>query len=194
MSEVDTSAAAVERMANRVFNWGKGNVSIEAPALMRALAAERDALRDKVEGLESELEESQEEFNAHQTRLSNEFEGECWVALRAALTKSGFDDWSDPDGVTAQYAGDHIIESLDNVDHELKALRAQLSQARDEALDEAAGWLECHTLHEPSPSYPANAGRYHAVLRKDDWGGLHIGQDYAAAIRALQSTTTKEEE
>ena len=46
----DTSKEAVEAMAVRIADWGCGNGSIEAPAMLRALLDERDEAEARAEG------------------------------------------------------------------------------------------------------------------------------------------------
>ena len=123
--------------------------------LIRALAAERDALRDKLEHTKDVLEDLQVEYNNHQEKVSSDFEGDLWVAMRDLLTLTGF-DWSDRyhDGITAETAFEHMKEGIENTDSEITRLRAKLATARNDgwnqALDNAlcSKWLAFHNCND----------------------------------------------
>jgi len=92
-------------------------------AEIKRLRAERDAaLRD--------FDDLHDEYNDHQEKVSADFEGDCWIALRNLLTKTGWTDWTDPDGVTAEQAYEYLAEGMDNVDAELAAAKAEIERLR----------------------------------------------------------------
>ena len=69
-------------------------------------------LEDSSENLKVELSDLQDEYDQHQTKVSADFEGDCWGAMRRLLVETGFDSWHDPDGVTAEMAYEHLVDSL----------------------------------------------------------------------------------
>ena len=81
-------------------------------ARYHSLSPKTHALGAQVESLNDDLEDLQNEFDQHQTKLSWDFEGDCWKAMRLLLTKAGFADWDEPDGVTADQAYEYLAESI----------------------------------------------------------------------------------
>lgn len=75
-------------------------------------AARIAELEAEKQSLKTDLEDLQMEYDEHQTKVSADFEGDCWVSMRGLLEITGFKDWSDPDGVTADMAYQHIKEAL----------------------------------------------------------------------------------
>ncbi|MBL4768119.1 MAG: hypothetical protein JKY94_10455 [Rhodobacteraceae bacterium] len=147
----DTPPENVEALAGQLYercaidvysNQGKietyKSISHEAADMLRTLYAEVTTLRD-------DLEDLQGEFDRHQEKLSTDFEGDCWIALRNLLTKAGWTDWSDPDGVTAEQAYEYLTEKLDELETELNTLRDQaVSVVTDEMVETATMVLLGH--------------------------------------------------
>lgn len=108
-----------------------------------AVKAERDDALDRVEELELQGEV-----------ISDEFEKDCWKAMRRLLEVCHF-NWRDVDpgeGVSAEWAYEHIKESIDGLELAWKRAEQQsatLLQQRNEAFERAASYL--------AESYPDNA-------------------------------------
>ena len=96
-------------------------------ALYRAERAEW-----RVEDLESEAE-----------RVSTEFEVDCWVAMRSLLNECNY-DWgcTEPDGVTAEDAREHISTTIDEMDK-------SVARWRDRATTAEAALAEARKVIEP---------------------------------------------
>jgi hypothetical protein len=127
----DISKEAVERLAKtadlfasamKAFQHHTKKHNEDVRDTLRAQAAHIAAQDAKIaelgtqkQSLETDLEDLQLEYDEHQTKVSADFEGACWVALRELLQISGFNDWSDPDGVTASKAFEHIKDALASI-------------------------------------------------------------------------------
>ena len=95
------------------------------PTRVRAMLDEIEALKDRIDDLENVAEE-----------VSAEFEGDCWMALRALLDDQQF-DWSNGDPVTAQDALDWLRQ--DRLEKAEAGKRAIARAEAAEALVKEAG-------------------------------------------------------
>ena len=103
-------------------------------------ATEIASLRERVKGLEGERDDALErvdELEQNAEVISDEFEKDCWKALRRVLELCKF-DWRDvePDGLNADDAFEYIRESIENVEADLERYKARAETAereRDEA-------------------------------------------------------------
>ena len=135
-ADLDLSPEAVERLAKVCCETGSNYMTAsQAPAVMRALAAENARLRAERDEQRDRAEEAESEITRAQEQVSAEFEGDCWKAMRNLLDRTGF-DWSEysEDGVTASDAQEWIVEELDR----LEADRGAAWKAGAEAMREAA--------------------------------------------------------
>ena len=93
--------AAAELLGEYVtLSRGDKRASSQESETIARLTAEREELQYRVEELEADAE-----------RVSHEFEGECWKALRTLLDETNF-EWEPNDDVTAQDAYEHLSETL----------------------------------------------------------------------------------
>lgn len=88
----------------------------------KAMEAERDDLQDRVDELEADAE-----------IVSNEFEKDCWVAMRWLLKKVGWTDFSE--GVTADLAREIIWDAIQADQTALSQLKAEVREALTYAAD-----------------------------------------------------------
>ena len=167
-ADLDLSPEAVERLADRlngiyripitdglgpaggdepdnpnefVRRFTTAPIQQEAAATIRALAAENARLRAERDEQRERAEEAESEITRAQEQVSDEFEGDCWKAMRNLLDRTGF-DWSDysEDGVTASDAQRWIVEELDRLEAERDAawqagavaMRAKATDRADE--------------------------------------------------------------
>lgn len=88
------------------------------------------AARDE-SALESALERSSE-LERDAERVSSEFEGDCWVAMRSLLNGCNY-DWgcTEPDGVTAEDAREHISTTIAEMEKAEAYWKARAATAED---------------------------------------------------------------
>jgi len=172
----DISKEAVEDMAKGIAANLGGIVheGQDVSETLLAQAARIAELEAQKQSLEADLEDLQMEYDEHQTKVSADFEGDCWVSMRALLEATGFDGWSDPDGVTADAAYQHMKEKLDEFGkavERIAELEAALKTVREDALTDAMNAI----WHGPRKKCAERANGH----------GLNATHDCRDAVEAL---------
>ena len=126
----DDIAGLIERLRDALVdepNYGKCLRMSLQPEDVEAAATQLAALSARVKELEEERDDALdqvEELERSAEVVSDEFEKDCWKAMRSLLSECKF-DWRnvEPDGVTADEAREYIHDTLNDL--ESRALRAE---------------------------------------------------------------------
>jgi hypothetical protein len=147
-----------------------------------ALENEVRALRDQLAAVTAERDEALyrvEELECNAERVADEFERDCWKALRSLLGECHFEWDGDAqlEGVSAEEAREHISTTLAECDRAAELFKAERDEARAEV-----SWLREMILR-------VGAGRFRLGdrLRKvkgSEWAGRVVGW-YSTALTPI---------
>lgn len=133
MSEKSNPEAVLRRYAHEVNQLGYHFYKIrEARVAYIAGAdaiAERDQLRAELEKLRCELDDAEERASEAEERCAAEWEKDCGQALRLLAQVAKF-EW-DQDGSPADEVREHIQITIESLEKQVVALRAELAAAKE---------------------------------------------------------------
>lgn len=139
------------------------------PDALAALRAELAAVKRERDDALSEVEE----LRSQAETIAEEFEKDCWKAMKSLLTECNF-EWRDvePDGVSAEDAREYISTTLDEMEkgEQRWKSRAEAADAEVARLKDAGeGW-------RPMSSAPMDGTRVILLLSTGAGDMVHIGR------------------